>query len=330
MNTAPVIQFPKPQQEQGANMSDEQQGYTPVQNYIVDDDYVAKMTGNSLKCYHIICRFTDGFSRQNYGIDTVFLMKKTGIKSEETLSKSIRELEKLGLISVERAKGVTNKFTVTSKVPQKIRGSQHNNHPKKLGVVTPKYPQNFRVLLPIKIRGSQVVPPQKIRGGVPLKIWGTKKESFRKEEEVAKKTSKKSSAENSVSKPQLGFVTYHPEDQTRYTLQELTKKFSVQVDFHDIAKSHFPEHSTARIFDELRKMAQWSLSADFSKRTPQKWVTTWMNWMNRIPSDTEIQQDEARKNQAQTAPKAAVKPRHRYGQPAPQQNSIRDVGGIHE
>ena len=78
MNTAQVIPFkksPQPKQEADMSTKPEGSGYTPLPNYLVDDDYIAKMTGNSLKCYVVINRFTKGFSRKDWAIESKFRVK---------------------------------------------------------------------------------------------------------------------------------------------------------------------------------------------------------------------------------------------------------------
>lgn len=54
--------------------------YTRTPNYLVDENYVAEMSGNAIKCYVVINRFTSGFSRQNWAMTSSFLQEKTGIK----------------------------------------------------------------------------------------------------------------------------------------------------------------------------------------------------------------------------------------------------------
>ena len=86
--------------------------YTKTPNYLVDKGYVAEMTGSALKCYVVINRFTDGFSRTNWSITSNFLQEKTGIKKFKTLTDAVRQLEQLGLILVVRSTGETNKFSI--------------------------------------------------------------------------------------------------------------------------------------------------------------------------------------------------------------------------
>ena len=105
-----VVQFPKQERQV---MPNKDVSYTKTPNYLVDEDYVARMTGNALKCYTIINRFTEGFSRGNWAIDSSFLLKKAGIKKPHTAYDAVKQLEEFGLLSVHREDGRTNKFTIT-------------------------------------------------------------------------------------------------------------------------------------------------------------------------------------------------------------------------
>ena len=111
---AQVISFPKPSliQEAIVGIKKSENGYTKTPNYLVDDDYLVRMTGNALKCYVVINRFSEGFSRQNWAMESKFLQRKTGIKKPHTLFEAVKQLEELKLLSVHREDGKTNKFTI--------------------------------------------------------------------------------------------------------------------------------------------------------------------------------------------------------------------------
>lgn len=146
-------------------------------------------------------------------------------------------------------------------------------------------------------------------------------DSLREEEE-------ESAQENQNFKPQnrqLNFVEYHIADRTPISLRDLFKKYPGQVDFIDQAKTSFPNHTDQQIFSELQELGQWSLSA--SNLTPQKWMSVWLNWMQKVPTATEQAAAAKRKTTAKSKPQTPKY--HQYGQPQ-QTNSIRDVGGNHE
>lgn len=104
-----VVRFPKKERQA---MSKKEEGFTRTPNYLVDDGLVAEMTGSSLKCYLVICRFTEGFCRTNWAMASGFLQEKTGVKKLKTLTDSVRQLEELGLVKVVRSTGETNKFSI--------------------------------------------------------------------------------------------------------------------------------------------------------------------------------------------------------------------------
>lgn len=148
-------------------------------------------------------------------------------------------------------------------------------------------------------------------------------DSLREEEE-------ESAQEKQNFKPQnrqLNFVEYHTADRTPISLRDLFKKYSGQVDFFDQAKASFPNHTDEQILTELRKMCQWSLTALNPNRSPQAWMTSWLSWMQKVPTATEQAAAAKRKTTAKSKPQAPKY--HQYGQPQ-QTNSIRDVGGNHE
>ena len=127
----------------------------------------------------------------------------------------------------------------------------------------------------------------------------------------------------------LNFIEYQTSDRTAISFPDLCKKYPAQLDFQDQAKASFPNHSPDRIFENLKKMAQWSL--DKSNHTPQKWMTIWLStFMKNLPSDEEFKAEQDRK--AQSTPKTE-KPKRvsRFGQflksdSSPQnQGEIRDV-----
>ncbi|WP_155756942.1 hypothetical protein [Acinetobacter sp. Ver3] len=128
----------------------------------------------------------------------------------------------------------------------------------------------------------------------------------------------------------LNFVEYHPQDRTAISFKDLCEKYPAVVDFHDQAKISYPNHSSDRIFENLKAMAQWSL--DKSNHTPQKWMSIWLTtFMKNLRTDAEEQAYQQRQNKpAQQKSNTAQKPQSRFGhflQPNQQQNEIRDIEG---
>lgn len=121
----------------------------------------------------------------------------------------------------------------------------------------------------------------------------------------------------------LQFIEYHVEDKKAYSLKELTQVYSTaQADLVAQAKVSFPSMSPDQITSELKKLAQWSMTAE--KRISQKWMTTWLNWLTNAEKPSQQTKPAA-------APKTQKPPRHRYGQGVvTPQTGIKTVGGNHE
>ena len=250
---AELVQFPKQERQV---MSNKDVSYTKTPNYLVDDDYVARMTGNALKCYTIINRFTEGFSRSNWAIDSSFLLEKTGIKKPHTAYDAVKQLEEFGLLSAHREDGRTNKFTIT--------------HPCPKTAVVPN--------LGSAEKGN--------KGDAEKRHNHTAETRHTKKETNQKEKNKESSSEG---KPQFkvqenviaGYVTYFMNDAKYYSLFELESLYSVDVDFVNQALASYPSltlkiDNFSEMFNEMR---QWSLTANAGKKQPQQWMNTWFTWV---------------------------------------------------
>lgn len=103
----------------------------------------------------------------------------------------------------------------------------------------------------------------------------------------------------------MSFIEYHPRDLKSYSLKELTQSYSAQSDFQSQAKVSFPDFTAEQILSQLKKLAQWSLSAE--TRSPQKWMTCWLNWLSNS-------QNSSQTKPANNKTPVPQKPkRHRYG-----------------
>ena len=103
----------------------------------------------------------------------------------------------------------------------------------------------------------------------------------------------------------MSFIEYHPRDLKSYSLKELTQTYSAQSDFQSQAKVSFPDFTAEQILSQLKKLAQWSLSAE--TRSPQKWMTCWLNWLSNS-------QNSSQTKPANNKTPVPQKPkRHRYG-----------------
>lgn len=257
MNTASLIHFPKPQDERKeADMTKQTRdsGYTPLPNYLVDDDYVARMSGNSLKCYTIINRFTKGFSRINWAMESGFLLNKTGIKKPHTLFEAVKQLEQFGLLSVHREDGKTNKFTVTDPCPKTA------------------LPKNGTTAE----NGHNTSAENGNKG--TAENGHTKKENIKNNIKNIKKTTLP--VDKSETDIFASSVEYHREDKKLFTLIELSKTYKVQSDFTAKAQSENPDMTKEQILAELKNFAQWSVAQD--RRTAQAWMNNWVYRLQKL------------------------------------------------
>ncbi len=102
----------------------------------------------------------------------------------------------------------------------------------------------------------------------------------------------------------LNFIDYHSDDPKLYTLKDLSGTYPIKQDFMAQAAVSFPNLSEHIVSEELKKLAQWSVGQP--ARISQKWMTTWLNWLNNY-------QPEKPKAEPKQ-PKAEQPKRHRYGQ----------------
>lgn len=251
MSTAQVIPFIKPSQPpQEADMSTnlKDSGYTPLPNYLVDDDFIANMTGNALKCYVVINRYTKGFNRSNWAIESKYMHKKTDIKKPHTLFDAVKQLENLGLVSVHREDGKTNKFTITNPC--------------------------LKTALPINGNTAENGHKSSAKKGhsTTAENGHTKKENFKDKFKEIKKTDVL--VDKSKTEMFSESIEYHGKDKTEYGLRELAGVYTVQSDFMNQAKQINPKLDDEKIMSELKNFAQWSTSQN--KTTAQGWMNFWI------------------------------------------------------
>ena len=94
----------------------------------------------------------------------------------------------------------------------------------------------------------------------------------------------------------LNFIEYYTQDRTPVSFKNLCQKYSVEQDFIAQAKVSFPNHTEQQIQGVLSDLAQWSLSA--SNFMPQKWMSIWLDFMKREPSNQEKRSAASRKYQS--------------------------------
>ena len=310
MNIAQVIPFrlPDPQeQEVVVDTEDKNNGYTPLPNFICDEGYLAELSGDAIKCLILLNRHINGFHIENKSIneDTVILI--TGIKDKRTIRKCMAELSQFNLIKIEKENGRKNTYFLQFKNRIKPKAVACD-----VPALSDKSSQNSS-----KPVASNVTAP--VACDVPatsdMACHSLKeiylKENIKKEEEEVR-------AKFQAQNRSLKFIEYHTADRQSISLKNLFQKYPAQVDFYDQARISFPDHSHEQIVTELRKLAQWSLSA--ANHMPQKWMNIWLGWMQKIPTQSELAAAKTRKTQkpqkTQSQTPKAEKPKRvsRFGQ----------------
>ena len=269
---AEVVRFPK--QERQA-MSDKDEGYTPMPNFICDEGYLAVLDGNAIKCLWLLNRHVKGFHLKAKGMSEALVMKITGIKDGRTVQKYMGELAKVQLIKIEKERGKSNVYSLTfnDRLPTQNVGA---SKAKAQNVPTP----------------DVGTPPTQHVGGSTYMACGSVKEIDLKENIKRKEEEERTNfqAQNRT----LNFIEYHTQDRIPTSFKNLCQKYSVEQDFFAQAKVSFPNHSEQQIQKVLSDLAQWSLSA--SNFMPQKWMSIWLDFMKREPTAKEQQAAQNKKS----------------------------------
>lgn len=288
MNTAAVIHFPKPQenkQEARKNMYSDKF----VQGYVMSSRLYRKEVWPFLSdaARNVYAELENRINGHNKESDFVSYSQLQGGElegsrqlSRETVRNGIDELLKLKVVSIAGtgSRGVkkyvlneislkdqfTNKTSSTTEPVRKVNRTSSTTEP----VTSSKTEHTIDSSIDI-LESNENSAPEKFEP---------------------------------QNRPILQFIEYHVDNFKDFTLRELTQVYPVQSDFIEQAKISFPNLTDAQIQDEIRKLAQWSVTAE--KRCSQKWMTTWLNWLKNI-------QDKPNKPKSE---KPQSKKVHRYGQ----------------
>lgn len=245
-------------------MTEQSTPYTELPNYLVDEDYLAKMSGLALKCYVIINRIVVGFNRASWSIDSAFLLRKSGIKKQHTLIKALAELEQLGLVKIVPIAGRPHEFSITNpcQLGGGVKVSTHANK----GHTTPTQERHD----PHAVYGHDTHATER----------HTKKQTIRNKQ-IERKQQKEIREETTAFVPQnrpvLNFIEYHTEDLKFYSLKDLAQTYAVQADFTAQARVSFPHLTEQQIKNEFDALCQWSLTVE--KRSSQKWMSAWLKFL---------------------------------------------------
>ena len=288
MNTAQVIPFqkpPQPKQEAGKSMYSDKF----VQGYVMSSRLYRKEVWPFLSdaARNVYAELENRINGHNKESDFVSYSQLQGGElegsrqlSRETVRNGIDELLKLKVVSIAGTGSRGVKKYVLNEISLK---DQFTNK-----------------------TGSTTEPVRKVNRTSPTTEPVTSSET---EHTIDSSIDILESNENSApekfepqNRPILQFIEYHVDNFKDFTLRELTQVYPVQSDFIEQAKISFPNLTDAQIQDEIRKLAQWSVTAE--KRCSQKWMTTWLNWLKNI-------QDKPNKPKSE---KPQSKKVHRYGQ----------------
>lgn len=264
MNTAPVIQFPKPHDRiKETVMSTEQRedGYTPMPNFIVDEGYLAVLDGDAVKCLVLLNRYINGFHLDKKGMSETLVKRITGIKDSRTVQKHLAQLAEYRLVKIEKSKGKSNVYSITfdSRLPAKNVGTLST---------TAKNVPTLNV-------GT---PPTNNVGGSTYKICGSNKEIYLKENIKNKK--KDFPVDNLDSEMFGNSVEYHQDDKKIYTLRELANQYTVKSDFITQAQKQNSQLTDELILAELKNFVQWSTTRE--KTTAQGWMNYWIYRIQKL------------------------------------------------
>lgn len=287
---AQVIAFPKPSliQEAIVDTRKNEDGFTPLPNFICDEGYLAVLDGDAVKCLVFLNRYVHGFHLNSKGMSETLIKKITGIKDGRTVQKYMSKLAKYQLIKIQKEKGKSNVYFLTfeDRLPTQHVGTLH--------------------------APTQEVPTSDV-GGVPTQhagsstymACGSDKEIYLKENIKENNKNKAPSGFVAQDRGALNFIDYHSDDPKLYTLKDLFGTYPVKTDFMAQAAVSFPKLSESIISEELKKLAQWSVGQP--ARRSQKWMTTWLNWLsNYQPSKPKAESKQPKAEQP--------KKYHRYGQ----------------
>ena len=90
-----------------------------VPNALIDKFIMAKMNGNTLKCYLLVIRKTVGWCKSSDKISISQFMKYCGISKRDTAIKRLEELDKLGLVSPIKTCGQVTEYFL-NRIPDSV------------------------------------------------------------------------------------------------------------------------------------------------------------------------------------------------------------------
>ena len=256
MNAA-LIRFPKPPPTKEAIVSIQknEDGYTPLPNFICDEGYLAVLDGEAIKCLIFLNRHIKGFHLSNKGMSETLVKKITGIKDGRTIQKYMSQLADYQLIRIDKERGKSNVYFLTfdNRLPTQHVGA--------FNVPTSDVPTQH-------VGG---VPTQHVPSSTHMACRSVKEIDLK---ENLKKEKKDLPVDNSQTEMFCDSVKYHGDNSNLYSLRELASVYPIQADLKTQAKDLNAELSDELILAELKGFAQWSTGR--SKTTAQNWMNFWI------------------------------------------------------
>ncbi len=94
-------------------MSEKENGYTPLPNFVCDEGYLAVLSGEAIKCLVLLNRHINGFHEENKAIGESLILKLTGFKDKRTVRKAMSDLAKYNLVRITKTLGKLTTYSVT-------------------------------------------------------------------------------------------------------------------------------------------------------------------------------------------------------------------------
>ena len=303
---AVVVPFPKQGQQ---TMSDKQDGFTPLPNFLIDERYIAELPdqcvtilvvlnrhlnqkGNNVRAFSIslaqeLCGFKDSRTAEKY----------LKVLVEWQLAIAIKPRGKVSLYSLNFTNPKPTKYLLSKQLPTCNVGTLPPQDVGACDVPTEQPPSYHVGTLPTQHEGT----PPPCHGGL---IKNSNKELNKSEEEGACEKIEPVQQQEKINPSQF-FVEYKNEDWTSYSFKQVTEKYPSAIqDFISQGEAIFTDLSKTEILEELKKMSTWSVSA--FKRTPQKWMVVWLNTF--LPQAQERKTAEQRRIAEQQAEKHKPSP----------------------
>lgn len=271
---AQVISFPKPSliQEAIVNTKKNEDGYTPLPNFICDEGYLAVLSGDAIKCLIFLNRHINGFHIDQKAMGEILVMKITGIKDRRTIRKYMAELARYQLVEIHKENGKSNIYSITYSERLPIKPVTHD--------VTGQSQLNTSQPVASHVPSTSNVVTFHATTPVASHVPTTSDTACHSVKEIDLKENFKEIKKTDVlvdkSKTEMfsESIEYHGGDKTEYSLRELAGVYTVQSDFMNHAKQINPKLDDEKIMSELKNFAQWSTSQN--KTTAQGWMNFWI------------------------------------------------------